>query len=85
MIDAVLAVALGLVPVPDGSEAVRVHISPEQAVKAYTRKVDASGKTHLGGVDPLSGHRFYVTISKAGLVKGWIGERYVTFRAAPAG
>ena len=83
MMDAVLAVALGLVPVESPSP-VTVHVSPGQRVGAYTQKVDRSGKTHLGGIDPRSGQRFYVTISKSGDVKGWIGQRYVTFHAAPA-
>ena len=83
MIDAVLAVALGLVPV-ESPEPVRIHVGPEQRVSGYTQRVDRSGKTHLGGIDPRSGRRFYVTVGKRGDVKGWVGERYVTFHASPA-
>lgn len=84
MMDAVLAIALGIVPVETPAE-VRVHVSPAQRVTGYTQRVDRSGKTHLGGIDPRTGHRFYVTVSKAGDVKGWVGEQYVTFHAAPVG
>lgn len=84
MIDAVLAVALGLVPV-ESSSAVRVHVGPDEMVKGYTQRIDRSGKTHLGGFDPRSGQRYYVTVSKNGEVKGWVGKRHVAFHASPVG
>ena len=84
MLDAVLAVALGLVPV-ESPAPVRVHVDPAHMVKSYSHRVDRAGKTHLGGFDPRSGKRFYITVSKTGDVKGWVGERYVRFHASPAG
>ena len=83
MMDAVLAVALGVVPVETPSP-VKVHVSPTQMVKAYRQRVDRSGKVHLSGVDPRTGVRYYVTVGKAGQVRGWVGQRYVSFRASPA-
>ena len=83
MMDAVLAIALGVVPV-ESPAPITVHVGPELRVSGYTQRVDRSGKTHLGGIDPRSGQRFYVTVTRSGDVKGWIGERYVTFHAAPA-
>ena len=84
MMDAVLAIALGLVPVEEGAPAMKVHVSPAQMVKGYTEKIDRRGNTHLRGFDPRSGKRYHVTVGKTGKVEGRVGDNFVTFDASPA-
>ena len=85
LMDAVLAVALGLVPVEDSPGSTKVHVREPQLVKDYSQRIDGRGKVHLRGIDPRSGRTFYVTVSKTGNVKGWVGDRYVIFHASSAG
>jgi hypothetical protein len=84
MMDAVLAIALGVVPVPAGAPAVKVHVSADQRVTGYSQRVDRSGTIHLKGIQPGTGVRYYFTVKKSGKVKGWAGSRMVSFQAAPA-
>lgn len=84
LMDAVLAVALGFVPVNDSGAATRVHVSPNQFAIEYKKKTDRRGTVHLRGVDPR-GRAYYFTVTKGGFVDGYVGERQVSFHAAPAG
>lgn len=84
MMDAVLAVALGLVPVQDSATAVTVHVSPASLVTGYSQEVDSAGRIHLRGFHPRNGQRYHVTVSKTGEVEGEVGARVVRFHASPA-
>ena len=84
LIDAVLAIALGVVPVPEGAPAVKVHVSADQKVTGFTKRVDRSGTIHVRGIEADTGLRYYFTVKKSGKVKGWVGSRMVSVHAASA-
>ena len=85
MIDAILAIALGLVPVQDNSAAVTVRVPAEKMVRGYSQRVDKAGRIHLRGSHPRTGQRYYVTVTKSGEVEGTVGIREVRFQASEPG
>mgnify|MGYP003577910353 CR=1 FL=1 len=84
MMDAVLAIALGIVPVEDSGSAVTVRVRSAQLVTRYSQTVDRVGRTHLRGIHPRTGQRYHVIVSRSGEVEGRIGNRSVVFQASPA-
>ena len=82
IMNAVLAVALGLTPVKAGEPAqVFQYNSSDYAgqIGRYRQSTDRRGTTHLRGVERRTGRAFDIAIAKDGRVEGNVGETYVTF------
>lgn len=80
----VLAIALGLAPVPDGQV---VQIDGGAFAKElghYTERTDRRGVRHLRGVD-RRGRAYEATIDTKGRVDATVGERVIEFTVADAG
>lgn len=82
IMNAVLAIALGLVPGQPGktSETINYRDSDYAGlIGAYRQNVDSRGTTHLRGYDRLTGKPFDVEVRTDGFVEGTVGDTYVTF------
>jgi hypothetical protein len=82
ILNAVLAVALGLTPVKSGQDVQVIHYNPSDyagLIGRYNQSTDRGGTTHLSGFDRLSGRPFDIAVAKDGRVEGTVGETYVTF------
>jgi hypothetical protein len=82
IVNAVLAVALGLAPVKSGQEIQVIHYNPSDyagLIGRYNQSTDRGGTTHLTGFDRLTGRPFDIAVGKDGRVEGTVGETYVTF------
>ena len=87
IMNAVLAVALGLAPVKPGVETqVIQYNSTDYAglIGRYQQSTDRRGTTHLTGYDRLSGRPFDIAVRQNGQVEGTVGELYVTFTVSEA-
>lgn len=81
IISAVLAVALGVVPVRESTAPQLVRIDEEEVLAyagRYTQSVARDGKTHLRGFDRL-GRAYDIAIDGNGHVTGEVGSWAVTF------
>ncbi len=84
MMQAVLAVALGIAPIKDSGSAQLVQVDLREFamhVSGYQQLSDSAGNTHLTGFD-RAGNAFDLTVDKAGRVSGTAGDYYVTFNVA---
>ena len=79
----VVAVALGLAPVKDGSAQI-VSGNYATAVGSYSQTVDRQGRTHLRGFNRFNGAPYEITVDKDGKVEGTVGDYVVSFRVAEA-
>jgi len=82
IMNAVLAVALGLAPVKTGQEVQVIQVNPSDyagLIGHYNRTTDRSGNTHLTGFDRVTGRPFDIAVAKDGRVEGTVGNTYVTF------
>ena len=82
IMNAVLAVALGLAPVKSGQEVQVIQYNPSDyagLIGRYYQSTDRRGTTHLSGFDRLTGRPFDIAVAKNGRVEGTVGEIYVTF------
>jgi hypothetical protein len=81
IMNAVLAVALGLVPVKSGQEVQVIHFNPSDyaGIGRYDQSTDRSGTTHLRGFDRVTGRPFDIAVASDGRVEGTVGETCVTF------
>ena len=82
IMNAVLAVALGLAPVKPGLETQVIQFNPTDysgLIGRYRQSTDRRGTTHLVGYDRLTGHPFDIAVAKNGRVEGTVGETYITF------
>ena len=82
IMNAVLAVALGLAPIKSGQEVQVIQYNPGDyagLIGRYYQSTDHRGTTHLTGFDRLTGRPFDVAVAKNGRVEGTVGETYVTF------
>jgi hypothetical protein len=82
LMNAVLAVALGLAPVKPGQEVQVIHYRPNDyagLIGRYSQSIDKRGLTHLRGFDRLTGRPFELTVAQGGQVEGTVGDMYITF------
>ena len=82
IMNAVLAVALGLVPGQPGQNAQTIHYRDSDyagLIGSYRHNVDKGGTTHLRGYDRLTGKPFEIAVTSSGQVEGTVGDTYVTF------
>ena len=79
----VLAVALGLAPVKDGSVQT-VGGDYTTAIGHYSQSIDQQGTTHLRGFNRFNGAPYEIAIDKTGKVEGTVGDWYVSFRVSEA-
>jgi hypothetical protein len=82
----VLAVAIGLTAVGEGTHQVRVNpAAVAKAVGRYVEEVDARGTAHLRGFDRRTGQPFDVRIAPSGHVEATVGNWVYTFEVATGG
>ena len=82
IMNAVLAVALGLAPVKPGQQVQVIQYEPSAyagLIGRYNQSTDKRGTTHLTGFDRLTGRPFDIAVARDGRVEGSVGEMYVTF------
>jgi len=80
IMNAVLAVALGLAPVnPTLSSQTIQGIEYQGLIGPYSQSTDARGTAHLKGIDRRTGRPFDIEVAANGHVEGFVGEMYVTF------
>ena len=82
IMNAVLAVALGLAPVKPGQQVQVIQYEPSAyagLIGRYYQSTDKRGTTHLTGFDRLTGRPFDIAVARDGRVEGSVGEMYVTF------
>ena len=82
IMNAVLAVALGLTPVKAGQEVQVIQYNPTDyagLIGRYNQSTDRGGTTHLTGFDRLTGRPFDIAVARDGRVEGTVGDTYVTF------
>jgi len=87
IMNAVLAVALGLAPVKSGQEVQVIQYNPGDysgLIGRYNQSTDRGGTTHLSGFDRLTGRPFDIAVAKDGRVEGTVGDTYVTFSVSEA-
>jgi|1186.fasta_scaffold151542_2 hypothetical protein len=86
MMNAVLAVALGLTPVNlnGAPQTVRVSDSAIAEIGRYAQSIDKKGRTHLIGVDRRTGAPYDVAVDANGDVRGTVGPWYVSFSVKDA-
>lgn len=85
IINAVLAVALGLAPVKPGVDAQVIQYNPTDyagLIGRYHQSTDRRGVTHLTGFDRLTGRSFDIAVASNGRVEGTVGDMYVTFNVS---
>ena len=85
LIEAVLAVALGLAPMKAGHDPQVIHFRQSDyagLIGRYSQSTDGRGTTHLAGFDRLSGKPFDIAVAKDGEVQGNVGDMYVTFHVS---
>ena len=87
IMNAVLAVALGLAPVNPRLETQVIQFNPTDyagLLGRYQQSVDRHGNTRLTGYDRLTGRPFDIAVGKNGQVEGTVGETYITFTVSEA-
>jgi hypothetical protein len=85
LMNAVLAVALGLAPMKAGQNVQVIHYNPSDytgLIGRYSQSTDRRGVTHLSGFDRLSGKPFDIAVAQDGQVEGTVGDMYVTFHVS---
>jgi len=85
IMNAVLAVALGLAPMKSGQEVQVIQYNPSDysgLIGRYNQSTDRGGTTHLSGFDRLTGRPFDIAVAKDGRVEGTVGETYITFNVS---
>jgi len=85
IMNAVLAVALGLAPVKSGQQVQVIQYNATDyagLIGRYHQSTDRSGTTHLTGFDRLTGRPFDIAVADNGRVEGTVGELYVTFKVS---
>ena len=82
LMNAVLAVALGLAPIKAGQQVQVIQYKPSDyagLIGRYSQSIDKRGTTHLTGFDRLTGNPFDLAVAEDGHVAGNVGDMYVTF------
>ena len=86
IMNAVLAVALGLTPVKPGIETQVIPYNPTEysgLIGRYHQSTDSRGTTHLTGFD-RDGRPYDIAVTSNGRVEGTVGGLYVTFTVSDA-
>ena len=85
LMSAVIAVALGLVPVAENgpAQAVKVDARTAAQVGRYVQFTGKDGRTHVRGFDRL-GRSYDLTIDRDGQVRGQAGNWDVAFQIRDA-
>ena len=78
----IVAVALGLTPIPADGKVQPVGDSTANLIGRYSETTDDTGTTHLKGVNRRTGEAFHLTVNPFGRVEGSVGEKVVTFNVA---
>ena len=81
----IVAVALGLTPIPADGKIQLPADSTERLIGRYSESTDDTGTTHLKGVNRRTGEVFHLTVNPFGRVEGSVGEKMVTFNVATLG
>ena len=84
MMSTIIAVALGLTPVPADGTVPLVSADTESMIGRYSETVDDTGTTHLRGVNRRTGQLFHLTVNPHGRVEGSVGDWVVTFHVRSA-
>jgi hypothetical protein len=87
IMNAVLAVALGLIPGQPGATAQTIQYRDQDyagLIGSYRQITDGRGTTHLRGYDRLTGKPFEIAVTSSGQVEGTVGDTYVTFTVREA-
>ena len=87
IMNAVLAVALGLAPAKAGQEVQTIQYNPTEyagLIGRYSQSTDRRGVTHLRGFDRVTGRPFDIAVASNGQVEGTVGETYITFHVSEA-
>ena len=87
IMNAVLAIALGLTPAQPGKavETIRYQESDYAGlIGRYQQVVDSRGTTHLRGFDRLTGKPFELAVQSDGRVDGTVGDMYIAFTVREA-
>jgi hypothetical protein len=85
IMNAVLAVALGLTPVNPTFHSQTIQASEYQGlIGPYSQSTDSRGTAHLKGIDRRTGRPFDIEVAANGHVEGFVGETFVTFDFARA-
>lgn len=87
IMNAVLAIALGLTPAQPGRSMQTFDYRDKDyagLIGRYQRVVDAKGTTHLRGFDRLTGKPFELAVQSNGQVEGTVGDTYITFTVREA-
>jgi len=87
IMNAVLAIALGLIPGQPGKTAETISYRDSDytgLIGAYHQNVDSRGTTHLRGYDRFTGKPFDVAVRTDGYVEGTVGDTYVSFTVREA-
>jgi len=79
MMTTVIAVALGLAPIPADGTVPFVGADTEKMIGRYSETVDDTGTTHLRGVNRRTGQLYHITVNPYGRVEGSVGDWTVSF------
>jgi hypothetical protein len=79
MMTTVIAVALGLAPIPANGTVQLVGADTEKMIGQYSETVDDTGTTHLRGVNRKNGQIYHITVNPYGRVEGSVGDWTVSF------
>jgi hypothetical protein len=85
IMNAVLAVALGLAPMKPGLDTQVIQYNPTDyagLIGRYQQSTDRRGVTHLTGFDRITGRPFDIAVAGNGDVEGTVGEIYITFNVS---
>lgn len=84
MMQTIVAVALGLTPVPPGGTVQPISATDARLIGRYSETTDDTGTTHLKGIHRLTGKSFHLTVNPYGRVEGSVGDMLVSFRVSSA-
>jgi hypothetical protein len=82
MMNAVLAIALGLTPAQPGKSVQTIYYDEKDyagLIGTYQQVADRNGTIHLRGFDRLTAKPFDLALTTDGRVDGTIGDMYVQF------
>ena len=85
MTTTIVAVAIGLVPVPSNGQVAAISAADAHMIGRLTQKVDRQGNIHLAGFARQTGKNFELTVESDGDVRGFVGDFEVSFNARDVG